>query len=338
MTWLLGNEFDYALSRPSGLGIILPLFRLKADVVGTVNWGFGVVFWVCHSLRLPRVPHVAIPVLHVDRPWAQRKLYPRLFKTCTTAIVLTDAEQEFVRAKGVPSAVVAGGGVEPSRFQQRDGAAIKARYNLGNWQVVGFIGRQDSLKGVPTLVEAMRIVWQNAPETVLLIAGPRSHRDRATSDKLHALSESERQRVLLIDDFADREGPSIIEACDLLAQPSVEEAFGLVLLEAWMCGKPVIGADIAATRCLVDHGVDGWLVAPFDPADLAARILSLLADPETRATFGRRGRAKVLSGYTWERITDIWEATYRTVVTHLSPLAGHSPPAASHNQPPRPHH
>lgn len=104
-----------------------------------------------------------------------------------------------------------------------------------------------------------------------------------------------------------------------------------------MCGKPVIGADIAATRCLVDHGVDGWLVAPFDPADLAARILSLLADPETRATFGRRGRAKVLSGYTWERITDIWEATYRTVVTHLSPLAGHSPPAASH-QPPRPHH
>ncbi len=178
---LLGNEFDYALSRPSGLGIILPLFRLKADVVGTVNWGFGVVFWVCHSLRLPRVLHVAIPVLHVDRPWAQRKLYPRLFKTCTTAIVLTDAEQEFVRAKGVPSAVVAGGGVEPSRFQQRDGAAVKARYNLGNRQVVGFIGRQDSLKGVPTLVEAMRIVWQNAPETVLLIAGPRSHRDRATA-------------------------------------------------------------------------------------------------------------------------------------------------------------
>jgi glycosyltransferase involved in cell wall biosynthesis len=173
----------------------------------------------------------------------------------------------------------------------------------------------DRIKGVPTLIDAMRIVWEHAPQTVLLLAGPRSHRDRATSDKLHALSDSERQRVLLIDDFADKEGPSIIEACDLLAQPSVEEAFGLVLLEAWLCEKPVIGADIPATRCLVDHGSDGWLVAPFDAAELAARITSLLADPETRAAFGCRGRAKVLSRYTWESITDIWEATYRAVAS-----------------------
>jgi glycosyltransferase involved in cell wall biosynthesis len=314
-TWLLGDSFDYALSRPSGLSMIRPLLRLKADVVGTINWHFSFVIWVCYSLRLRRVPHLSIPVLHIGRPWAQRSWYARLFKTCAAAIVLTDAEQTFVRAAGVPSVVVAGGGVEPSQFQQRDGAAIKARYNLSNRQVVGFIGRQDFLKGVPTLIEAMRIVWEHAPQTVLLLAGPWSHRDRATSDKLNALSDSERQRVLLIDDFADKEGPSIIEACDLLAQPSVEEAFGLVLLEAWMCGKPVIGADIPATRCLVDHGRDGWLVAPFDAADLAARILSLLADPEARAAFGHRGRAKVLSRYTWESITDIWEATYRTVAS-----------------------
>jgi glycosyltransferase involved in cell wall biosynthesis len=314
--WLLGDHFDCALSQPSGLGMILPLLRVKADVIGTVNWHFESVLWVCDVLlRLRRVPHLSIPVLHIGRPWAQRNLYARLFKTCAAAIVLTDAEQAFVRAKGVPSVVVAGGGVEPSQFQQQDGAAIKARYNLGNRQVVGFIGRQDFLKGVPTLIDAMRIVWRHAPQTMLLLAGPRSHRDGATTDKLYALSDLERQRVLLIDDFADKEGPSIIEACDLLAQPSVEEAFGLVLLEAWMCAKPVIGANIPATRSLVDHGGDGWLVAPFDAADLAARITSLLADPETRAAFGRRGRAKVLSRYTWESITDIWEATYRTVAS-----------------------
>jgi glycosyltransferase involved in cell wall biosynthesis len=313
MRRLLGDHFDYALSQPSGLGMIVPLLSVRADVVATCNWHFDSVLWVCDVLQLRRVPHLAIPVLHIDRPWAQRNLYARLFKTCAGAIVLTDAEQAFVHAKGLTSAVLAGGGVEPSKFDQRDGAAIKARYNLGNSPVVGFIGRQDILKGVPTLIEAMQIVWRHAPQTVLLLAGPRSHRDRATSDKLQALSDSERQRVVLIDDFDDKEGPSIIEACDLLAQPSVEEAFGLVLLEAWMCEKPVIGADIAATRGLVDHGGDGWLVVPFDAEDLAAKIASLLADRETRATFGRRGRAKVLSRYTWNRITDIWEATYRTV-------------------------
>lgn len=312
--WLLGEHGRFALSRPSGLAMIPPLLRLKADVVGTLNWFYaGVVFWSCHVLRLRRVPNVAVPVLHIDRPWAQRGLYPALFKICDGAIVLSQAEREFVRGKGVTSIAVAGGGVDPARFEDRDGAAIRARYGLGSRPIVGFVGRQDRLKGVPTLLDAMRIVWQQAPETVLLIAGPASHRDRETTGKLDALSASERHRVLLIDDFADRDGPSIIDACDLLAQPSVEEGFGLVLVEAWMCGKPVVGADIAATRQLIDHGVDGWLVVPDDAADLARRILGLLADPDTRSAFGERGRAKVLTHYTWDRITDIWERTYRAV-------------------------
>jgi glycosyltransferase involved in cell wall biosynthesis len=293
--------------------MIRPLLRHEADVVGTANWGFGAVYWCCHALRMRRVPHVAIPVLHIDRPWAHRQIFPRLFRTCTTAITLTEPEQEFVRARGIPSAVVAGGGVDPSRFEARDGAAIRARLGLGDRQVVGFVGRQDALKGVPTLIEAMRIVWKQAPGTILLLAGPVAHRDRATRARLDALPEPERTRVRLIDDFTDQEGPSILEACDVLAQPSVEEAFGLVLLEAWMCERPVIGADIAATRHLIDHGRDGFLVAPFDPQDLAEKIVALLSDPETRAAFGRRGRAKVLSRYTWDRITDIWEATYRAV-------------------------
>jgi glycosyltransferase involved in cell wall biosynthesis len=92
--------------------------------------------------------------------------------------------------------------------------------------------------------------------------------------------------------------------------PSVEESFGLVMIEAWMCGKPVIGADIAPTRCIVDVGVNGFTVQPFDSADLASKIIDLLADPAKRALFGERGRAKVLSRYTWDRVTDVWEATF----------------------------
>jgi glycosyltransferase involved in cell wall biosynthesis len=324
-TWLLGADHDYALSRPSGLGMIAPLLGAKAHVVGTVNWGFGASFWISHLLRLRRIPHVAVPVLHIERPWAHRKLFRRLLATSQAAIVLTEAERDFVRSRGAPLAVVAGGGVDPDQFRQRDGARIRARYGLGSRPVVGFVGRQDALKGVPTLVDAMRIVWTQAASTVLLLAGLAAHRDRVTSDRLAGLTEAERRRVLLLDDFADKDLPSIIDACDLLAQPSVEEAFGLVLLEAWMCERPVIGADIAATRQVIDHGQDGWLVTPFDAPDLAARILSLLGDPETRAAFGRRGRAKVLSRYTWDRITDIWETTYRNAVLDGSPHPALSP-------------
>jgi glycosyltransferase involved in cell wall biosynthesis len=71
----------------------------------------------------------------------------------------------------------------------------------------------------------------------------------------------------------------------------------------------VIGGDIASTRCVIDRGVDGLTATPFDASDLAEKILVLLADPATRACFGERGRAKVLSRYTWERVTDTWERT-----------------------------
>jgi hypothetical protein len=85
------------------------------------------------------------------------------------------------------------------------------------------------------------------------------------------------------------------------------------MIEAWMSGKPVIGGNIASTRCIIDPGVDGWVVTPFDANDLAARILDLISHPQRRADFGERGRAKVLARYTWDRIADAWEAIFRTV-------------------------
>jgi glycosyltransferase involved in cell wall biosynthesis len=150
------------------------------------------------------------------------------------------------------------------------------------------------------------------PDAMLLLAGQRAHREANVQTKLDALAPADRARVVLVDDFSDEDGPSIMDACDVLALPSAEESFGMVMIEAWMCGKPVIGADIASTRCIIEPGVDGLTTKPYDSADLAERILELLADPEKRAMFGERGRAKVMSRYTWEHVTNVWEATLRT--------------------------
>ena len=311
--WLLGDEFEFHWGRPSGFGTILPLFRLPADIVGTVNWCFGVHYWSRFPLKLRQVPQVAVPIFHIERPWAQRAVYSRMFRACDAAIALTEAEGEFVRGHGVENVTVAGGGVDPERFAVRDGAAIRRQYGLGDAKVVGFIGRQDQLKGVATLIDAMQLVWRDVEGARLLIAGAAAHRSGYVTARLAALTPTERSRVVLIDDFPDAMGPSIIDACDLLAQPSVEEGFGLVLIEAWMCGKPVIGADIAATRSLIEVGQDGWIVAPGDPRELATKILDLLSDSGAEPAFGARGRAR-LARFTWDRIADAWEFTYRRVI------------------------
>jgi len=308
---IMRDDELWPFALPSGLGMVLPLARLPADVITSVNWHFGSSFWACPPRRLRRTPRVAIPVLHIAREWADNPIYPRMLRDCDAVIVCTDAERDFVQARGGRGIAVAGAGVDPRRFEFRDGARIRARYCLGDRPVVGFVGRQDTPKGVPTLIEAMRVVWRHSPNAMLLMAGQRAHREPAVTKMLDELCAADRARVVLIDDFADQDGPSIMDACDVLALPSVEESFGMVMIEAWMCGKPVIGADIASTRCIVDPGVDGFTAKPFDSADLAAKILDLLAEPAKRAQFGERGRAKVLSRYTWDHVTDVWEATFR---------------------------
>ena len=306
--WLVGMD-DWALLGPSGINMLLPIAAFRADVVTSVNWCIAATHWACLPKWLRRAPRVGVPIFHIECDWASNSHYLRMLRACDATIVCTDAERDFVEARGGQSVAVAGAGADPARFAQRDGARIRAQYGLGSRSVVGFIGRQDKFKGAATLIDAMRIVWQQTPEAMLLMAGPSAHRDEIVSQKLAELSSCDRAKVVLIDDFADADGPSIVDACDIIALPSVEESFGIVFVEAWMCGKPVIGGDIASTRCVIDRGVDGWTAAPFDAMDLACKILDLSADPEKRACFGARGRAKALDRYTWDRVTDVWETT-----------------------------
>ena len=104
-------------------------------------------------------------------------------------------------------------------------------------------------------------------------------------------------------------------ACDVFVLPSVSrlEAFGIVALEAMATAKPVVVADIPGVREVIDNGKEGLLADPVNPQDLAEKIRWLLADPAARRTMGERGREKVVSSFSIERVTDQIEALYRSV-------------------------
>ena len=307
--WMTDTDTAFSMSPPSGVGMVPSLLKTQADLICSVNWCFGVSYWTGVAAKIRRLPHVGVPILHIDRPWANRKLYSRMLGRCDGVIALTEAERDFVLARGARSVSVSGAGVEPSQFTSVDATSVRERAGIGTSPVVGFIGRQDEGKGVPTLISAMSLVWQHAPGTVLLLAGQSAHRSPGVDLLLRSLPEAHRGQVVLIDDFTDRDRQAILMACDVVAVPSVEEAFGLVFVEAWMCGKPVIGADIPATRCLIADGKDGFVVTPFDNDHLATKLLDLLENPSRRREFGDRGRAKVLAHHTWDQVADTWERT-----------------------------
>lgn len=313
-SWVFGEGVTMLRRLPAPHGLIGPVLRARADVVVSANWIWPAAYGVHLARRIRPFRLVGLPILHVARAWADQPLFRPMLARCDSVLTLTPAEQDFVRQRGARRAHVVGAGADPSAFEHRDGTALRAKLGLGTSPVIGFVGRQDFRKGVLALLEAMHLVWRCYPEARLLLAGQQAHRSPEVITALAAVDPDRRNRIVEVSDFVERDGPSILDACDIVALPSVEESFGLVFLEAWMCRKPVVGARIPSSECLIEPGVDGLLAAPLDGPDLAQCLLQLLGSPELRAAMGERGYRKVLAHHTWDLVTDRWEAALGSTV------------------------
>ena len=90
-----------------------------------------------------------------------------------------------------------------------------------------------------------------------------------------------------------------------LISMSESESFGIVIVEAWMCAKPIIAASYnAAFRELVEHDLTGMLVASED--ELRESMLAMLEDPRRAARMGQAGRSEALAKYTWDAVAKRW--------------------------------
>jgi glycosyltransferase involved in cell wall biosynthesis len=96
--------------------------------------------------------------------------------------------------------------------------------------------------------------------------------------------------------------PFIREA-DVVVLPSYyPEGVPRSLLEAMACGKAIITTDTPGCREVVEPGINGFLVKPKDPADLAEAMVSMMDNPEMVAAMGRASRRMVQERFSDERI------------------------------------
>ncbi len=299
---------------PYGLHAFLGSIRANPDVVAVINWYGG---WLPYQTSLARQLRgfalVGVPLFHTEYAWSQAAHQSDLLAGCDAVVAMTAHERAFIEQRSTQSnACVVGVGVDPLQFAQADGRAVRARHGIGDAPLVGYVGRMTAYKGVATLLDAMKQVWETEPTARLLLAGPGlpvgGPDDVARA--LAGLSPDERARIIAIDRFSDAEKTSLYDALDVFAMPSVGESFGIAYLEAWICGKPVIGSRVGSTECVIEDGVDGALVTPGHAGELAGVILRLLSDRALRERMGRAGRAKTLSRFTWDKIVDKMEDVY----------------------------
>ena len=104
----------------------------------------------------------------------------------------------------------------------------------------------------------------------------------------------------------------LLAASDAFVLPSRHEPFGIVVLEAWAAGRPVIVSDVGGLQRLVARGSDGLVFESGDAEGLAGRMASLIADPAMAMALAEAGRRKVFAEYTWKKVGDDLEQIYRT--------------------------
>ncbi len=301
---------EFLLGRPLLVQLIPHLVATRADIVVSANWYFSPAYHTYLASKLKRFTLVGIPLFHTAEPWCKTPIYNKMLANCDAIVVNTAYEADFVREQGAIRVEVAGVGIDPRFFECRNGGEIRARYGLGSFPVVGFVGRQLPNKGPITLLQAMRIVWKWNHEVRLVLAGSRWLERDEVGAVIGSLTEFERERILRIDEFPEKDKASLYDSFDVFVMPSTGESFGIAYLEAWMCRKPVIGARIGPTRCVIDEGTDGLLADPDNAEDTARAIIALLSDSGMRDRMGRSGHDKTVANYTWDKVTDKVEKLY----------------------------
>ena len=89
--------------------------------------------------------------------------------------------------------------------------------------------------------------------------------------------------------------PQLMAACDLVAHTSTSpEPFGRVIVEAMLCGKPVVAAKAGGVMELVEHGLNGFLVTPGEPQELAQVIITSLQETEITATIANNAQTTAI--------------------------------------------
>jgi glycosyltransferase involved in cell wall biosynthesis len=153
-------------------------------------------------------------------------------------------------------------------------------------------------------------VLNEMPRVKFLVVG-----DGATRPDLEALCTE--LRIAPNVHFAGTRGDiaRLLRAIDVFAlSSSMVECFPLALLEAMACARPAVCTDVGGISEILTHGESGYLVPPKDPQQFAARLLSLLSDPQTAHQMGRAGRDRVEAEFSLDRSVAAAEQAIEDVV------------------------
>ena len=272
------------------------------DVVLTQGVPFATPVEVTDVATRQGVPVVILPHFHMEDRYYHWRRYYDAFRRARCVIASSAGVKSLVfDALGAASVALPGGGVDLSEY---DGDILDARQrafralHAATTPFVLVLGRKVGSKNYQMAIDAIADVNRDGHRVDLVLIGP--DEDGAPITAPHTFYYGSRPRDVVL-------GALSLSLC--LVNMSESESFGIVLLEAWLSGRPVV----ARRRCLafadlVVPGENGFLAESL--AEVARAIESYLADPDLAERQGERGRA-LAEGYSWAHLAERIERVLR---------------------------
>jgi glycosyltransferase involved in cell wall biosynthesis len=197
---------------------------------------------------------------------------------------------------------------DPAKFgADGPGTAAAVTPHLGRRAL--FLGRLSPEKGVSTLLGA----WARDLPVSLAVAGTGPLAPLVT-----AAAESSGGRIDFLGFLPAERVHQELAAAQFLVMPSqCYEGFGVVIIEAFAHGVPVLASNLGSMAELVEDGVTGLLFAPGDQSDLAAKATWLTEHPEERRRMGEAARREFERKYNLESNYERLMAIYAEALEHV---------------------
>ncbi|MEH2265712.1 glycosyltransferase family 4 protein [Nostoc sp.] len=181
-------------------------------------------------------------------------------------------------------------GFDPKNYQtdESDISKLQEKLGLQGKFVVGHFSRLAPWKGQHILIDALAKCPQ---EVIAILVGDALFGEQDYVQKLHqqVADLGLENRVKFLGFRSDI--PQLMAACNLVAHTSTSpEPFGRVIVEAMLCGKPVVAAKAGGVMELVEHGLNGFSVTPGEPQELAQVIITCLQETEITATIANNAK------------------------------------------------
>ncbi|MGI8428544.1 MAG: glycosyltransferase [Solirubrobacteraceae bacterium] len=194
-----------------------------------------------------------------------------------------------------------------------EGAQRPPARTSGDRLRIVFIGQAVERKGLPLMLRAFEALREHVP-VELTVIGP-------SAEELSPLMLDARG-VRVLGKVDERSKRAELQHADVLCAPSLRgESFGMVLTEAFAAGTPVVASDIAGYRDVVQHGVDGVLVAPGDAQALAEALRDLYEEPARRAQMASAA-ADHAERFAWPRVAAEVLSAYEDAIATPAPQRG----------------